>query len=307
MATEKEVAAEFLSRVPIFSSLKPDDFANLPINLQIIERDVGQIIFREGDEPLAMYVVRSGKVAVSVWTADNEELTLSSLGPGDFFGEVSLFDGSRRTATIKAVEPVELLEIGREDFFNLLRVKPDIAFAILNVMASRLRNANQLIQGRAARNANQEIERQSTFAEKVADKIAELGGSWSFIFGFLSLLGCWMLLNSIELIFNPFDPYPFIFLNFILGVVAALQAPIIMMSQNREAQKDRLRADLDYQVNLKSELQIESLHAKLDTLRASEISELCKIQRRQMEILDGLTRSIVADDPEIPSLITRRS
>jgi uncharacterized membrane protein len=275
----------FLAQVAIFSSLSPEDLASLPILNKVVAREVGQIIFREGDPPLAMYVIRSGKIAISVWTIENEELVVSVLGEGDFFGETSLLDGSHRTATAKAIEAVELIEIGIDDFFKLLRLKPDVAISIMAVMARRLRTTNELIQKRATRNVNQEIESQSTFSERIADRIARWGGSWSFIFAFFFFLGVWTILNTIEVFFRPFDSFPFVFLNFLLAVVAALQAPVIMMSQNRDAQIDRLRADLDYQVNLKAELQIQHLHVKLDDLRVSELNEMREIQRQQLEIM----------------------
>jgi uncharacterized membrane protein len=277
--------AAFLSEVPIFSALTTDDFAGLAVLTNQVTRNDGQVIFRQGDAPLAMYVIRSGKIAISVWTEENEEVVLSVLHEGDFFGELSLLDGSRRTATAKAVGQVELIEISREDFFKLLRLKPDVGISIMAVMAQRLRTTNELIQSRATRNVNVEIEKQSTLSERVADQIARWGGSWSFVAAFFVVLGLWIALNAFGLFFNPFDPYPYVFLNFVLGCVAALQAPVIMMSQNRDAQIDRLRADLDYQVNLKAELQIQNLHVKLDELRVSELHEIREIQQQQLELL----------------------
>jgi uncharacterized membrane protein len=277
--------AAFLSEVPIFSALTTDDFAGLAVLTNQVTRNDGQVIFRQGDAPLAMYVIRSGKIAISVWTEENEEVVLSVLHEGDFFGELSLLDGSRRTATAKAVGQVELIEISREDFFKLLRLKPDVSISIMAVMAQRLRTTNELIQSRATRNVNVEIEKQSTLSERVADQIARWGGSWSFVAAFFVVLGLWIALNAFGLFFNPFDPYPYVFLNFVLGCVAALQAPVIMMSQNRDAQIDRLRADLDYQVNLKAELQIQNLHVKLDELRVSELHEIREIQQQQLELL----------------------
>lgn len=278
-------ADSFLSQVAIFSCLTAEDLAGLPALSHEVVRDAGQIIFREGDPPNAVYVIRSGRVAISVWTKDNEEVVFSVLGEGDFFGETSLLDGSPRTATAKALERVKLVEIGFDDFFKLLRLKPDVAISIMREMACRLRATNELVQRRVSRNVNQEIEKQSTLAERVADRIARWGGSWWFIGTFFVLLLGWTTFNTIAIFFSPFDPFPFVFLNLVLAAVASLQAPVIMMSQNRDAQIDRLRADLDYQVNLKAELQIQNLHVKLDDLRVSEIQELREIQRQQLEIL----------------------
>jgi len=278
-------ADSFISQISIFTSLSPEDLAGLPVLTKVITRETGQIIFRAGDPALAMYVIRSGRVAISVWTMENEELVFSVLGEGDFFGETSLLDGSHRTATAKAIEAVKLIEIGADDFFKLLRLKPDVGISIMGVMARRLRATNELIQRRASRNVNQEIEEHSSLAERVADRIARCGGSWWFIAGFFIVLAGWLGVNTFELLFGAFDPFPYSFLNLLLAVVAALQAPVIMMSQNRDAKIDRLRADLDYQVNLKAELQIQNLHVKLDDLRASEIHELREIQRQQLEFM----------------------
>jgi uncharacterized membrane protein len=278
-------ADSFISQISIFTSLSPEDLASLPVLTKTITRNTGQIIFREGDPALAMYVIRSGRVAISVWTMENEELVFAVLSEGDFFGETSLLDGSHRTATAKAVEAAELIEIGADDFFKLLRLKPDIAISIMGVMARRLRATNELIQRRASRNVNQEVEMHSTLAERVADRIARWGGSWWFVCGFFLVIAGWTTFNTIQYLFTPFDSFPFVFLNLILSVLAALQAPVIMMSQNRDGQIDRLRADLDYQVNLKAELQIQNLHVKLDDLRASEIHELREIQRQQLELM----------------------
>jgi len=145
---------------------------------------------------------------------------------------------------------------------------------MMSEMGKRLRSTNELVQSLASKNVNEEIEERLTFGERVADKIAEFGGSWPFIIIFFLFLAGWMLVNTIQLWFRPFDDFPFIFLNLMLSCLAAVQAPVIMMSQNRSQKKDRLQAELDYQVNLKSELMIQQLHVKFDELRANEIHDM---------------------------------
>ena len=279
------VDVDFLSRVPIFSSVSRKDLTKLAGLWKPTVRLKGQAIFQKGDPPRAMYVIREGKVAISVWTEENLELVLSMLGKGDFFGELALLDGSLRTATAKVVEQADLLEMTQGDFLKFLRGKPEVALSVMAVIAQRLRTTNELIERRTARNVNEEVEQQTRFRDRVADRLAQWGGSWSFIFVFLILLATWIIINTIAFVFGPFDPFPFVFLNLVLGCVAAIQAPVIMMSQNRQSQKDRLRADLDYQVDLKAELQIQSLHVKLDEIRASEIRELRELQQEQMAML----------------------
>lgn len=278
------VDVEFLTRVAIFSSLAPDDLRELAALWRAASRQDGQMVFRRGDPPDAMYLVRGGKVEISVWTEDNEELVLGVLGEGDFFGELALLDGSPRTATAKVVGPAELLEMSKDDFFAFLRRRPEVAISMMSEIARRLRSSNALIEQRATRNVNQLMEEHFTFGDRLADQIARFGGSWAFLICFGVTLLLWMILNSIEWFWRPFDPYPFIFLNLILSCLAAVQAPIIMMSQNRQALKDRLQADLDYQVNLKAEMQIRSLHLKLDELRTSEIHDFLELQREYLSL-----------------------
>ena len=276
------VDVEFLNRVRIFSSLTRDDLSELATLWKPVSREDRQVVFRQGDPPQAMYLVREGKVEISVWTEDNEELVLAVLGDADFFGELALLDDSHRTATVKAVGHTDLLELSKDHLLAFLRRKPEVAISMMGEIASRLRTANAVIEHRATRNVNEVIEETFTFGDRLADRIAQFGGSWSFLIYFAITLFLWMALNSIESFWHPFDPYPFIFLNLILSCLAAVQAPVIMMSQNRQAKKDRLQADLDYQVNVKAEMQIRSLHLKLDELRTTEIHDFRELQREQL-------------------------
>jgi len=155
---------------------------------------------------------------------------------------------------------------------------------MMSEIASRLRTSNLLIEHRSTRNVNEVIEEQYTFGDRLADRIAQFGGSWTFLICFGVTIALWMGLNSIQSLWHPFDPYPFIFLNLILSCLAAVQAPVIMMSQNRQAMKDRVQADLDYQVNLNAELQIRSLHLKIDELRTTELHDFFELQREQLAI-----------------------
>ncbi len=276
--------AEFLSGVSIFSSLADDDVRELAALCRQVAREDQHLVFRQGDPPAAMYLIREGKVEISVWTEDNEELVLAVLGDRDFFGELALFDGSPRTATAKAVGHLELIEIRKDDLFAFLRRNPDASLSMMSEISRRLRAANSLIERRTTRNVNELIEKSYTFGDRLADRIAQFGGSWAFLICFAVTLLLWMAVNSLEAIWHPFDPFPFIFLNLVLSCLAAVQAPVIMMSQNRQATKDRLQADLDYQVNLKAELQIRSLHLKIDELRMTELRDFLELQREQLSI-----------------------
>jgi CRP/FNR family transcriptional regulator, cyclic AMP receptor protein len=278
------VDVDRLNRVPIFSSLARDDLRELAELCRAVHREDQALVFRQGDAPDAMYWVAEGRIVISVWTEDNEELVLATLGEGEFFGELGLLDGAPRTATAKAIGGVDLIEIRKEALLDFLRRNPEAALSMMGEIARRLRGANALIEHRASRNVNELMEEKFTFGDRLADRIAQFGGSWAFLICFAITLLLWMGLNSVESLWHSFDPYPFIFLNLGLSCLAAVQAPIIMMSQNRQATKDRLQADLDYQVNLKAELQIRSLHLKIDELRASELRDFVEIQREQLAL-----------------------
>jgi len=143
-------------------------------------------------------------------------------------------------------------------------------------------------RGRVSRVVHQDFDAGMTFGERVADKVAQFGGSWPFIGLFGAILVIWMLINTWLLARHPFDPYPFILLNLVLSTLAAIQAPVIMMSQNRQAHKDRLQAQQDYEINLMAEIEIRDLHDKMDSLRFKQWHELWHIQKRQIELLEHL-------------------
>ena len=293
------ISAEFLSRIPIFEHLAPADHDTLAGLWHAREYEVGEILFRVGDKGDSMYVIQSGIVEINVpIQGPKKQMTVSVLHEGEFFGELSIIDGLPRTATAVAVERAHILEMKRNEFIKFLLDRPSVAISMVSVIGKRLRDTNELVQSLASKNVNEEMDERLSFGDRLADKIAEFGGSWTFIIIFMISLGGWILLNSIQLWFKPFDEYPFIFLNLILSCVSAIQAPLIMMSQNRAQQKDRLRAELDYQVNLKSELMLQQLHAKIDEVRATDLHHMNEAIQTQLarslqdsgETLDGATK-----------------
>jgi len=269
------VSQEFLQKIPIFEKLSASDFEVLANLWKPRKLKGGEVLFRFGEVGTSMVVIEEGKIEINV-PVENEqkEMQISVLHEGEFVGELALIDGLPRTATARAIEKCRVQEMKRDDFVNFLLDRPTVAISMMSEMGKRLRATNELVQSLASKNVNQEIEERLTLGERLSDKIAELGGSWKFISTFGVFLAIWMVMNTIQLWFSPFDEYPFIFLNLMLSCLAALQAPIIMMSQNRAQKKDRLKAELDYQVNLKSELMIQQLHVKFDELRANEIHDI---------------------------------
>lgn len=257
---------ETLRAVPLFASLDDEAAAELCAFLSIRDYHSSTVVFRNGDPGEAMYLIDLGKVRISITDADGHMITLAELGPGDFFGEMAMLDGRGRSADATVIEEARLAKLTREDFLSFIKHDPRVTLELLTALTQRLRRTDDLLRHRISRNANELEAAQLTFADRAADKIAEFGGSWKFIIIFLTFLNLWVLLNSLLLFNNGFDPYPYLLLSTALNMLAALQAPIIMMSQNRQAQKDRLRANLDYQLNLKNELLLSDIIHRLDEL-----------------------------------------
>ena len=255
-----------LRAVPLFASLDRKAAAELSRFLSIHDYERSSVVFRNRDPGDAMYLIDLGKVRISITDADGHVVTLAELGPGDFFGEMAMLDGHGRSADATVIDDARLAKLTREDFLSFVDSDPRIVLEMLTAVTRRLRRTDDLLRHRVSRNANEEEAARLTFADRAADVIAEFGGSWKFIFTFIVLLNFWVLLNTWMLYDKGFDPFPYILLNLVLNMITALQAPIIMMSQNRQAQKDRLRANLDYQLNLKNELLLSEIIHRLDDL-----------------------------------------
>ena len=241
--------------------------------LETLDCEAHKVLFRAGDAGDAMYLIESGKVRICVQATDGHEVTLTELGRGDFFGEMALLDeGQRRSANAVVAEDARLAVLSREHFLSfIMGGNPNVALEMLTALANRLRHTDELLRHSTTRNVNEEEAAQLTMADRAADKIAEFGGSWKFIIFEIGLFLLWVLLNTWLLFDKVFDPYPYVFLNLILGIICGLQAPIIMMSQNRQSHKDRLRSDLDYQVNLKNELALQEILQRLKVLERESL------------------------------------
>jgi CRP/FNR family transcriptional regulator, cyclic AMP receptor protein len=267
-----------LRGVPLFAALDDAAVKELSGYLHPIELKAGQNLFRVGDSGDAMYFIESGRIRITVTDADGREVILASLGHGDFFGEMAMLDGHGRSADATVTEDSRLAVLTRENFLNFVSSDSRIVLEMLSAVTRRLRRTDDLLRHRVSRNANEEDAKQLTLADRAADKLAEFGGSWKFITFEILLFLTWMLINTSLLAEKVFDPYPYVFLNLVLAIICGLQAPIIMMSQNREAQKDRLRADLDYQVNLKNEMLLSEIlrlleKSEKDARRSDEAEE----------------------------------
>lgn len=270
---------EILAEVPLFALLDQKERKTLAKLLNTKTFSKGDTVFSYGDAGDALYLIRNGRVEVFVENTEGEKIVLAESQAGDLFGEISLLDGGARTATVVAVEDTEVLTLDREHLLKFITQHPHAAIDLLTVMGRRLRTTDELLRTHVSRNVNEEEEDRLTFGERIADRVASFGGSWTFIILFFFILVSWMGVNAWLLAAHPFDPYPFILLNLVLSTLAALQAPVIMMSQNRQATKDRLKADLDYQVNLKAELEVAQLHGKIDRIYEAMQAAFAKIER----------------------------
>ncbi len=258
---------ETLRSVPLFRALDDPSAEELCALLTTRDVQAGTPLFHRGEPGDSMYLVESGRVRISVKDADGHDTTLAEMGHGDFFGEMSLLDGHARSADATASVDSRLAVLPRSDFRSFLRKNPDVALGILTALTQRLRRTDDLLRHRVSRNANEEEAARITLADRAADLIAEFGGSWKFIGASIAFSLLWIMFNT-WFLFRPFDEYPYVLLNLVLGMVAGLQAPIIMMSQNRQGEKDRLRADLDYRVNLKNELLLSEVLRRLESLES---------------------------------------
>lgn len=254
MTTMADPRTELLSNIALFESLTEDDLDGLVQGVEEVAYQPGEVIFRQGDQGSSLFVIEDGAVEIA-YGEGKARVILATLFTGQYFGELSLFDGTPRSATATATKPSSLLRLDRDDLVEFVNKNPQAALRIIAEMSERLRQTNELMSRQVARNVLDEAEESATLGQRVADRVAAFGGSWPFIFLFGTVMLSWMAVNVVRLAY--FDPYPFILLNLCLSTLAALQAPIIMMSQNRQAAKDKLLAENDYLVNRKAEMEIE--------------------------------------------------
>jgi len=257
-----------LETLPIFRNLPADQLEPLRQAASRLTYMGNAAIFRQGDIPQYLYIVEQVAVDI-VLPAVADEIIAATFEAGSFFGELGVFDNQPRTATARANGETKLICIPLSAVAELIENHLPAAKQFMSVVIERLRRADELLSRLQIRNINEVADEKMTFGERVADMVARFGGSWTFIIWFGVFLLAWMAVNTAWLLAAPPDPFPYIFLNLILSCLAALQAPFIMMSQNRQASKDRLQADQDYRVNIKAEFAIQQLHRKIDELRAS--------------------------------------
>lgn len=266
-----------LSKIPMFEDLGEEDRQALGTSLVERRFPAGQTIMQQGDRGTSMFIVADGHVNIFLPGEASRRISLKDIAAGEYFGELALFDDKPRSASALATTDAILLELDRATLSHYLTQRPHVAMTVLRTMAGRLRETNEMLSQRVAKNSVQEIESKLTWSQRLADKVAELNGSWAFILFLLSMTAGWMIFNA-PMVGGQFDPYPFVFFNLLLAVLVALQGPLIVMSQNRQSLKDRATADTDFKVNLKNEVNIETLLRELGELRAETASRLERLE-----------------------------
>ncbi len=268
---------EVLRNVPLFALLDDDEAAVLASQVEVKKFRPRQRIYKMGDPGGQAYVMVSGKVRVTTVDEDQQEVVVDEPGVGEFFGFASMLDETPHQTGATAAEESVCIEVDRKDITVLLQRKPLAGMDMLTVLGKQFHASQQLVRLRSMRNPNEVIEQDATRGEKIADSVAKFGGSWTFIITFGVVLIVYTSLN-ILLALKAWDPYPFILLNLFLSMLAAIQAPVIMMSQNRQDTKDRLRGELDFEVNRRAEAEIQGLARKLNLLddRIGDVHDLLR-------------------------------
>lgn len=260
---------DVLAPIPLFAKLPVQERAELAGMLQTKQFDAHQPVVWLGEQGDDFYIVHTGKVAVSCPDESGKEVTLGTLGPGQFFGEISLLDGGPRTATVRTLRDSTMLILARDDFLQFLKRHPDAAIYMLTILGQRQRETNEKLRG--IRNANEEIEAKRTPVQRAAAKIAAIGASEFFVLTNVAFFVTWIIVNTLrhgdKIVWHD-NPPTFFFLGFIITMEAILLSMFVLNSQKQQAERDRIKADLDYQVNLKAHQEVMQLQQKVDRLYA---------------------------------------
>jgi len=272
---------DVLKKVPLFSLLDDEETAVLAGQVELRHFNARQRIYKMGDAGGSAYILVSGSVRVTTIDEDQQEVVVDEPGPSDFFGFASMLDQTPHQTTAVALEATTCVEVDRHDLSVLLTRKPEAGMDMLAVLGRQFHGAQQLVRVRSTRNPNEVIEEEATFGDRLADSVARFGGSWRFITSFALVLITYTAVN-VGLRKAAWDPYPFILLNLFLSMLAAVQAPVIMMSQNRQDTKDRLRGELDYDVNRRAASDIQGLSRKMNVL-GEKVDDLEELLREKLK------------------------
>ena len=274
------VEAAFLEGVELFRALDEEDRRALAASMESQPVQEGQRLFHQGDAGDSLFVVRSGAVELYVQDHAGQEIVLGRSSPGEAFGELSLLDGRPRTASARVVEAGELLVLDRTDLVALVRRLPDLALDLLAQMSRETRRADELIRSRVTRNVNAEVMEHLTTVERIADWISWFSGSMPFLTINAVWFGGWIVINTVDVGVRQFDPYPFGLLTMIVSLEAIFLSCFVLLAQNRQAAKDRVRSDVEYDVNVKAEMEVAHLHDKLDRIQEQVAERFNRLEHR---------------------------
>jgi len=280
MTEESDV--DLLSDVPIFQLLSHEERHSLAKRLEPVSLPKGTLIFSTGDPGDSLYIIRSGEVEVFFKDDTGVRVLLETNGKGDFFGEISLLDNGPRTASVVVTEDLDALRMDHDDLEEFLRGDPGAAMELLAACGRRLRKTSELLRHTASRNVNEEVDDQRTWIQRWADAVAAWSGSIPFLLIHCVIFAVWIVWNTTPAL-HAFDPYPFGLLTMSVSLEAIVLSVLLLLSQNRQSAKDRVRSDIEYQVNLKAELEVAHLHEKMDRLTEDSLARFDGLERR----LDG--------------------
>ena len=268
--------AEDLADVKLFELLDENEVNELAGVIDTKTVAAGEMIFRAGDIGDALYIVRSGEVELSVRDTTGEKIVLAVVDKNEVFGELSMLDSRPRSATATGLTDCELLLLDRDDLLLLFKKQPDAALNMLAAISSMLRKVDRLLQTRVSRNVNEEMEDKLPALQRIADWIAWFSGSMQFLIINGIWFAVWILLNILGL--YEFDPFPFGLLTMIVSLEAIFLSCFVLISQNRQAAKDKIRADIEYDVNIKAELEVAHLHDKVDHLHEQLLEHISRVE-----------------------------
>jgi CRP/FNR family transcriptional regulator, cyclic AMP receptor protein len=257
------VTTQLLAQVPLFVNLDEEELKELRSLMTERIFQPGQSIMRAGEPGTAFQIIEQGEVELWLTDTEGKKVVMEVLGPGKYFGELSILAGETRSASAISQEHVVTLELSQTEFFAFLRRRPDAALDVLTELGERLKHTDAILRNRVSRNPNEAAEERLSLSQRVADGIATFSGSILFLLLNLVAFVGWIVLNISGLTRRSFDPYPFQFLTMAVSLEAIFLSIFVLISQNRQAAKDRLKADLDYQVDVKVEGEMTVLSARL--------------------------------------------
>lgn len=286
-----------LADIRFFELLDDEDRRELAKLLDELHFEQGSRLFEKGDQGEELYIVHTGAVEIYIHSVTGEKIVLTVAGKGELFGELSLLDNGPRTATAVALENTNLIVLNRDHVLHYFRKKPDAALGMIAAMGAMIRKADDLLRTRVSRNVNEEVEKLTLF-QRFCDWLAWFSGSMVFLLASMLWFSAWIVINTYDVGLPKFDPYPFGLLTMIVSLEAIFLSIFVLISQNRQAEKDRIRSNIDYEVNVKAELEVAHLHEKTD-----------RFQERVLEEFVRLRKSIESnrnDDPEKARLARSR-